>query len=468
MPESPSDATLLERFVSRREEAAFVALVRRHGLRVERICRRILRNEHDVEDVFQATFLVLARKAAGGLWHESVGPWLDQVARRLALQARSGAARQNGRELTVTALIGGSAGREGRLPERYHPWIEPSAEVERRDLRRVLDDELLQLPEKYRAPIVLCDLEGRTREEAARQLGWPAGSMSRRLDRGRTLLRRRLTHRGVALTIIGLASIAVAAAAIGVRTDLSRRESPVRQAMASFRPETEGGLGYGPILASAARNEGPEPDFARILPAAREAASVAGRLEQREPAGPLATFWRQLARDMKSSALDLERACRESNALAVLAAARRLDASCLDCHAVFHRGSSHAAFSASDRRSSWSFFPDISDWPATMNGAATVREQEALPSRVNRSCTLAARPGEDRWPTLAGPPPIPSISSNEWEVASVKRDESLHSETAWDRWGISGRVGGAHFRMRLVGVRFPPRALARPIVTLIS
>src|SRR5262249_26295380 len=96
MVEFGSDSTLLERFVSRREEAAFEDLVRRHGPRVERICRRILRNEHDMEDVFQATFLVLARKAAGITWRESIGPWLDSVARRLALHARSGASRQNG------------------------------------------------------------------------------------------------------------------------------------------------------------------------------------------------------------------------------------------------------------------------------------------------------------------------------------------------------------------------------------
>ena len=126
MAGSLSDARLLERFVSDREEAAFVALVRRHGPRVERICRRILRNEQDVEDVFQATFLVLARKAAGIPWRESVSPWLAAVARRLAIHARSGAARQRGRELTVTALLGKSSEQDSRLPECYHPLVEPS------------------------------------------------------------------------------------------------------------------------------------------------------------------------------------------------------------------------------------------------------------------------------------------------------------------------------------------------------
>src|ERR1700744_6351393 len=113
MIEFGSDTTLLERFVSRREEAAFVALVRRHGPRVERICRRILRNEHDVEDVFQATFLVLARKAAGVSGSGSASPWIDSVARLLALHARSGSARQQHRERAVTTLASGRDDRDG-------------------------------------------------------------------------------------------------------------------------------------------------------------------------------------------------------------------------------------------------------------------------------------------------------------------------------------------------------------------
>ena len=145
MAEYQTDASLLERFASHREEAAFVALVRRHGPRVERICRRILRNEHDVEDVFQATFLVLSRKAGGIPWHDSVRPWIDGVARRLAMHARSGAVRHRGREVPVTVLAG-VASDDVRLPERYHPVVEPSAELERRDLRRVLDDELRGCP----------------------------------------------------------------------------------------------------------------------------------------------------------------------------------------------------------------------------------------------------------------------------------------------------------------------------------
>src|SRR5271165_5324909 len=150
MAEFLSDATLLERFVSDREEAAFVALVKRHGPRVEGTCRRVLRNEHDVEDVFQATFLVLARKAAAMAWHESVGGWLCAVAHRLALSARSDASRQRRRETPLASLRrnGPRPGGADDLPEKYHPLADPFVEVERRDLRRVLDAALLQLPEK--------------------------------------------------------------------------------------------------------------------------------------------------------------------------------------------------------------------------------------------------------------------------------------------------------------------------------
>ncbi len=202
MAESLSDATLLERFVSDREEAAFVTLVRRHGPRVERICRRILQNEHDVEDVLQATFLVLVAQGGRDLLAR-VG---ESLARRR--RAAAGHACKVGRGPAAGPRDDGHGpgwavgpSTMARLPERYHPLVEPSAEVERRDVRRVIDDELLRLPEKYRAPVVLCDLEGHTREEAARRLGWPTGSMSRRLDRARTLLRRRLTHRGLAIAI---------------------------------------------------------------------------------------------------------------------------------------------------------------------------------------------------------------------------------------------------------------------------
>ncbi len=134
MAELASDAILLERFAKGREEAAFVVLVKRHGPLVERICRRILRNEQDVEDVFQATFLILARKAAFISWQDSVSGWLTAVAHRLAMHARSGAARQRVQEISISALAGKANDIDGRLPEKYHPLSDPSPEIERRDL----------------------------------------------------------------------------------------------------------------------------------------------------------------------------------------------------------------------------------------------------------------------------------------------------------------------------------------------
>ena len=345
--------------------------------------------------------------------------------------------RGGGWERTVTALTGEPTTDDGQLPERYHPLVQPSGEIERRDLRRVLDDELLRLPEKYRAPVVLCDLEGHTREEAARQLGWPTGSMSRRLDRARSLLRRRLTHRGVALAIVGVASIAIAAGGIGLRTDRSLPSSSVRNVMAPFKPESEGGRDYGAILAAAARIRADQSDFARILPAAREAALAARRIQGRAR-GPLAALWNRYAAEMNRSATDLERACRDSDGAALIAAARRLDASCMSCHAVFRAEPAHAGLPASDR------IPF-----GLPPGITSLR-----PVPTARSLTLAARrgspPGPDwraaRIPFLLRPPTsganvLPAAqrseaerftipASNEWAGAIVKIDGAFCSVIA--------------------------------------
>lgn len=181
-----SDGQLLEWFVSQREEAAFAALVRRHGPMVLSVCRRVLRNSHDAEDAFQATFLVLAEKAPRLRQPELLANWLYGVAYRTALHARRRASRRSERE------------REAATP----PISSSDPEMESRELRRVLDEELQGLPEKYRAPLVLCYLEGMTNEEAARILGWPSGSMSYRLARGRELLRERLESRLAGLSIL--------------------------------------------------------------------------------------------------------------------------------------------------------------------------------------------------------------------------------------------------------------------------
>jgi RNA polymerase sigma factor (sigma-70 family) len=172
---------LLEGYLSRRDEAAFEALVRRHGPMVLGVCRRILGNSHDAEDAFQATFLVLVRKAAAIRPRSMVGNWLYGVARRTSLEARRVAAKRRAKEAAV-------------LPRAHPP------DDDRTDLRAVLDEELQRLPAKCRAVIILSDLEGKTRKEVARQLGWPEGTVASRLARARARLAKRLAHYGLAVS----------------------------------------------------------------------------------------------------------------------------------------------------------------------------------------------------------------------------------------------------------------------------
>jgi RNA polymerase sigma factor (sigma-70 family) len=186
--EGESDGTLLDRFVAARDEAAFNALLARHGPLVLGVCRRALGDGPDAEDAFQATFLLLVRKAGSVRRSTSVGPWLYGVARHVALKARRGIDRRRARE-------------------RLAPPPAPAAgtdEADRRDLRRVLDEELGRLPEKYRATLVLCYLEGKSHEQAAGELGWPNGTVCGRLARAREMLRGRLLRRGVTLSAAGL------------------------------------------------------------------------------------------------------------------------------------------------------------------------------------------------------------------------------------------------------------------------
>ncbi len=178
-----TDGQLLERFLSCRDEAAFAALLRRHGPMVWGVCRRALRHE-DAEDAFQATFLVLVRKAASVVPRERVAHWLYGVARQTALKARALAARRGRRERQVVELPEPAAAGED-------PWP---------DLRPLLDAELCRLPEKFCAVVVLCDLEGKTRKEAAAQLGVPEGTVAGWLARARASLAARLARRGVALS----------------------------------------------------------------------------------------------------------------------------------------------------------------------------------------------------------------------------------------------------------------------------
>jgi RNA polymerase sigma factor (sigma-70 family) len=184
------DGQLLARFLASHDEAAFAALVRRHGSMVYGVCRRLLGNHHDAEDALQATFLVLARKAQSVLKHEAVGSWLYAVAYRTAQKLRSIQRRRQAREKPVL-----------QMPQ---PAVEP---VEVQDWRPLLDAELSRLPEVYRAPVLLCDLEGQSHREAARQLGLGNGTLARRLAAGRGLLAARLSRRGVTLSGGALAAL---------------------------------------------------------------------------------------------------------------------------------------------------------------------------------------------------------------------------------------------------------------------
>src|SRR5579864_2842476 len=166
-----SDRQLLEIFIERRDEAAFEAMVRRHGPMVMGVCRRILRNPQDAEDAFQAAFLVLVRKAAVLASRELLAGWLYGVAYNTALKAKAAAARRRRKERQATAMREADA--ETSTPE--NDWLP------------LLDRELNGLPDKYRLPIVLCELQGKPHKEAARELGCPIGTLSGRLSRGRNI-----------------------------------------------------------------------------------------------------------------------------------------------------------------------------------------------------------------------------------------------------------------------------------------
>jgi RNA polymerase sigma-70 factor (ECF subfamily) len=222
-----SDGQLLAYFVEQREEAAFEALVRRHGPMVLGLCRRILGNPHDAEDAFQATFLVLVRKANAIVPRERVANWLYGVAYRAALKARATATRRRAREKQVP-----------ELPEPAAPPHDLG-----RDLQPVLDKELSRLPDKYRVPVVLCDLEGKPLQEAAHQLGWPLGTLAGRLARARTRLAKRLTQRGVALSAGALTAVLAAnAASAGVPLSLVGSTVKAASALAAGQAAATGAI----------------------------------------------------------------------------------------------------------------------------------------------------------------------------------------------------------------------------------
>jgi RNA polymerase sigma factor (sigma-70 family) len=179
-----TDRQLLERFAAGGDQAAFAALVERHGPMVLGLCRRVLHNAHDAEDAFQAAFLVLVQKARALGQPERLGNWLYGVAYRTAVKARTRSARQRARERRATP----------------RPPAHPESAADCPDLRPALDEEINRLPEKYRAAFVLCCLEGTSNEEAGRLLGCPTGTVQSRLSRARQRLRSRLVRRGLALS----------------------------------------------------------------------------------------------------------------------------------------------------------------------------------------------------------------------------------------------------------------------------
>jgi RNA polymerase sigma factor (sigma-70 family) len=201
-----SDGQLLERFVSHRDEAAVAALVRRHGPMVWGVCRRVLRNHHDAEDAFQATFLVFVRKAASIVPRQMVANWLYGVAHQTALKARVTMAKRQVREKQVNEMPEPEARTEPDL------W---------RDLQPLLDQELARLPDKYRIVLALCDLDGKSRKEAACHLEIPEGTLSSRLTTARKMLAKRLAQHGLAVSGGALAAVlAQQMASAGVPTSV--------------------------------------------------------------------------------------------------------------------------------------------------------------------------------------------------------------------------------------------------------
>src|SRR5437763_3285640 len=234
------DRALLSRFAHDRDEAAFASLVRRHGVMVLGVCRRAVRDAHLAEDAFQATFLLLARNPAAAVGASSVAGWLFGVARRVGLAARRSERRREQRDRRAGGVS------------------PPSGAPDFDDLLRVLDEELAALPARYRDPLIACFLREQTQDEAARQLGWSLSTLRRRLDRGKDLLRRRLTRRGATLSAGLFAGALAPSATAAVPTELAEAATRV---------------GCGP---------GPVPQPVRVLaasgaggPSAAKAAAVA-------------------------------------------------------------------------------------------------------------------------------------------------------------------------------------------------
>jgi RNA polymerase sigma factor (sigma-70 family) len=224
-----ADAHLLARYSGAREEEAFRALLQRHGPMVLGVCRRLLRDPHAAEDAFQATFLVLLRRAASIARPELLGNWLYGVAYRVATRARQQAGRRGLREAPLPAEVPAP-------PDEDPAW---------RDLRPLLDAEIARLQEPYRQPVVLCYVEGRTCEEAGLLLGCPAGTVKSRLSRARELLRRRLARHGLGLGATLAAALAPERLCAALPAELAARTGRAALELAAGRTLGDGGFSAG-------------------------------------------------------------------------------------------------------------------------------------------------------------------------------------------------------------------------------
>lgn len=274
------DAELLRRYAATRDPAAFELLVRRHANAVWAACARVLRNDADADDAFQTTFLVLAKKAAA-VRGACAGAWLHRVAVNAALKLKANGRRQPASESAAAgALASHQPADAGRSPD---------------DLDAV-HEELAQLPERYRLPVVLCDLEGQSRTEAARALGWPLGNVNGRLSRARDLLRDRLARRGFAPVVLVVtvappwvvqATAAVGAGSVAASPAVSSLAEGVLTAMRTAKLKvaavlTVGLLGVAGFGAVIARSGQPEPPTAGVQPEKQPPA--------KPPEGPFTAF----------------------------------------------------------------------------------------------------------------------------------------------------------------------------------
>jgi len=242
-----TDRHLLEQFTRGHDQSAFAALVERHASLVYGVCWRVLRHTQDAEDAFQASFLVLARKAGSISWRDSVGSWLYQVAYRIAAEAKVKTARR-------------------RTHERQAHEMRNSGTTDqdtRQELAQIIDEELHVLPEKYRAPLLLCYLEGLTSDQAAQHLGWSLRTLQRRLEQGRKALRGRLTRRGLTLSATLLAAqLAMTSAQASLPTGLVSATAEAVAGVADLAPAA--GAGVSANVLSLAESAGPVAKWASM------------------------------------------------------------------------------------------------------------------------------------------------------------------------------------------------------------